>query len=219
MVFASFVLVDRDMTEIWIVRHGQTDWNVEGRYQGQADRPLNAVGLAQAQQAAEQLRGRDFAAIYSSDLQRARVTAEIIAGQLGLPVQVDRRLREVNQGEWEGMLTADIEQRYADEWAERRTDRLHAAPPGGESLAQVAARVLEGVSDIAQRHPEQRILIVSHGLALSVVLCAAAGAPLTEAFQRIPDNAQPMVIEWLPLAAMAPTTGAHPSDCSETIRL
>ena len=108
MVFASFVLVDRDMTEIWIVRHGQTDWNVEGRYQGQADRPLNAVGLAQAQQAAEQLRGRDFAAIYSSDLQRARVTAEIIAGQLGLPVQVDRRLREVNQGEWEGLLTADI---------------------------------------------------------------------------------------------------------------
>ena len=159
MVFASFVLVDQDMTEIWIVRHGQTDWNVEGRYQGQADRPLNAVGLAQAQQAAEQLRRRDFAAIYSSDLQRARVTAEIIAGQLGLPVQVDRRLREVNQGEWEGLLTADIEQRYAEEWAERRADRLHAAPPGGESLAQVAARVLEGVSDIAQRHPEQRILI------------------------------------------------------------
>jgi broad specificity phosphatase PhoE len=196
MVFASFVLVHRAMTEIWILRHGQTDWNVEGRYQGQADRPLNAVGLAQAEAAAAQLQGKCFAAIYSSDLQRARVTAEIIAGQLGLPVQVDRRLREVNQGEWEGMLTADIQQRYAEEWAERRADRLHAAPPGGESLAQVAARVLEGLYAIAQRHPEQRILIVSHGLALAVVLCAAAGAPLTEAFHRIPENAQPMIVNW-----------------------
>ena len=219
MVFASFVLVHQDMTEIWIVRHGQTDWNVEGRYQGQADRPLNAVGLAQAQQAAEQLRGRNFAAVYSSDLQRARVTAEIIAGQLGLLVQVDRRLREVNQGAWEGMLTADIEQRYADAWAERRADRLHAAPPGGESLAQVAARVLDGVSDMAQRHPEQRILIVSHGLALGVVLCAAAGAPLTEAFQRIPENAQPMVIEWLPHEPAAPTICVASSDCSEAVLL
>jgi alpha-ribazole phosphatase len=184
------------MTELWIVRHGQTDWNVEGRYQGQADQPLNAVGLAQAQTAAAQLCDKRFAAVYSSDLQRARVTAEIIAAELGLPVQVDRRLREVNQGEWEGMLTTDIQQRYAAEWAARQQDRLHTAPPGGESLAQVAARVLEGVQDIAQRHPEQRILIVSHGLTLGVVLCAAAGAPLTEAFQRIPENAQPLRLQW-----------------------
>lgn len=184
------------MTEIWIVRHGQTDWNVEGRYQGQADQPLNAVGLEQARRAADRLRGCDFAAIYSSDLQRAHVTAQIIAAELGLPVQVDRRLREVNQGEWEGMLTADIQQRYAEEWAARRADRLHAAPPGGESLAQVAARVLAGVADIVNRHPDQKVLLVSHGLALAVVRCAAEGAPLTDAFQRIPENAEPMVVGW-----------------------
>ncbi len=184
------------MTELWIVRHGQTDWNVEGRYQGQADQPLNVVGLAQAEAAAKQLRGKTFAAIYSSDLQRARVTAEIIAAELGLPVQIDRHLREVNQGEWEGMLTADIQARYAETWSARQQDRLHAAPPGGESLAQVAARVLPAVDEITQRHPDAAILVVSHGLALGVVRCAAAGAPLIEAFQRIPDNAQPMLVNW-----------------------
>lgn len=184
------------MTELWIVRHGQTDWNVEGRYQGQADQPLNAVGLAQASAAAAKLQGQRFAAIYSSDLQRARVTAEVIATALGMPVQVDCRLREVNQGEWEGMLTADIQARYAEEWAARQQDRLHTAPPGGESLAQVAARVLAGVDEIARRHTDEAVVIVSHGLALGVVRCAAAGAPLTEAFQRIPDNAEPLAIRW-----------------------
>jgi len=184
------------MTELWIVRHGQTDWNVQGRYQGQADQPLNAVGLAQASAAAAKLQGRRFAAIYSSDLQRARVTAEVIAAALGMPVLVDRRLREVNQGEWEGMLTADIQARYAEAWAARQQDRLHAAPPGGESLAQVAARVLAGVDEIARRHTGAAVVVVSHGLALGVVRCAAAGAPLTEAFQRIPDNAEPLAICW-----------------------
>ena len=184
------------MTELWIVRHGQTDWNVEGRYQGQADQPLNAVGLAQAAAAAAQLQTQNFTAIYSSDLQRARVTAEIIAAQLGLPVQIDRRLREVNQGEWEGMLTADIQARYVAAWSARQQDRLHAAPPGGESLAQVAARVLPAVDEITRRHPHAAILIVAHGLVLGVVRCAAEGAPLTAAFQHIPDNAQPLVVYW-----------------------
>lgn len=184
------------MTELWLVRHGQTDWNVEGRYQGQADQPLNAVGLAQALQAAAQLQGRRFAAIYSSDLQRARVTADIIAAQLGLSVRVDRRLREVNQGEWEGMLTADIQQRYAAVWSSRCADSLNTAPPGGESLAQVAARVLASIHEITQHHTGAPILLVSHGLALSVVICAAQGLPLTDAFHHIPPNAQPIIVEW-----------------------
>mgnify|MGYP000918913880 FL=1 len=119
------------MTELWLVRHGQTDWNVEGRYQGQANPPLNATGLEQAACAAETLAGRTYTAIYTSDLQRARVTAEIIGRRLGMDVLVDPRLREVNQGAWEGMLSTEIQAHYAGEWAARQRDRLHFRPPGG----------------------------------------------------------------------------------------
>ena len=129
------------MTELWLVRHGQTDWNLQRRYQGQTDPPLNATGLQQAELAGEALVGRRYAAIYSSDLQRARVTAEIIGRRLGMEVFVDSRLREVSFGKWEGMLVADIQTRYPVEWEARQQDRLYARPPGGESVQDVAARI------------------------------------------------------------------------------
>jgi 2,3-bisphosphoglycerate-dependent phosphoglycerate mutase len=84
------------MTLLWLIRHGQTDWNLEGRYQGQCDAPLNAAGRAQAEALASRLTGQSFAALYSSDLQRARETAEIIGAQLGLFSQCEVRLREIN---------------------------------------------------------------------------------------------------------------------------
>jgi broad specificity phosphatase PhoE len=107
------------MTRLLLVRHGETDWNTTGRFQGQADPPLNANGRAQAASLAAQLAQTRIGAIYSSDLQRARDTAEIVARKLGMTVRVDRRLREINQGEWDGMLTTDIIARYPVEWAAR----------------------------------------------------------------------------------------------------
>src|SRR5512140_799505 len=90
--------------ELWLVRHGETDWNRRGLCQGQADIPLNETGLAQARQTAAMLRqaGQKFAAIYSSPLMRARRTAEETAGALGLEVCFDARLGEIHQGEWQG---------------------------------------------------------------------------------------------------------------------
>ena len=187
------------MTELWLVRHGQTDWNVQGRYQGQADPPLNAAGLEQAARAAETLAGRTYAAIYTSDLERARVTAEIIGRRLGMEVIVDPRLREVNQGAWEGMLSTEIQARYAGEWAARQRDRLHFRPPGGgESVTDVATRLWAAVDELTAVAPAGPLILVSHGLALATLVCRACGLPLAQAFDLIPDNAQAHRIEWSP---------------------
>jgi broad specificity phosphatase PhoE len=146
------------MTYLWLVRHGQTDWNVQGRWQGQTPDapPLNAAGLAQAQTLAEQLAdqaardGIAFAALYSSDLLRARQTAEVIARRLGLPVCLDARLREAHLGAWEGMLGHEVALRYVAELDERRRDPVHSRPPQGESVYEVAARVGQAFDAIAR---------------------------------------------------------------------
>ena len=187
------------MTELWLVRHGQTDWNVQGRYQGQADPPLNATGLDQAARAAEALAGRAYAALYTSDLQRAQVTAEIIGRRLGMNVLVDPRLREVNQGAWEGMLSTEIQAQYADAWAARQQDRLHFRPPGGgESVTDVATRLWAAVDELTAAAPAGPLILVSHGLALATLVCRANGLPLAQAFDLIPENAQAHRIEWIP---------------------
>jgi len=192
------------MTYLWLVRHGQTDWNVQGRWQGQTPDapPLNAAGLAQAQTLAEQLAdqaardGIAFAALYSSDLLRARQTAEIIARRLGLPVQLDARLREVHLGVWEGMLGDEVALRYVAELDERRRDPVHSRPPQGESVYEVAARVGQAFDAIARAHPDQHVIVISHGLALAAGLCLAESRPLAEVFTRIPDHAVAQVVRW-----------------------
>jgi 2,3-bisphosphoglycerate-dependent phosphoglycerate mutase len=92
------------MTEIWLVRHGQTDWNLEGRLQGQLDVPLNETGMGQVRLLAATLQGKRFGALFSSDLMRARQTAECVSTAVNLPIFFDKRLREISQGQFEGML-------------------------------------------------------------------------------------------------------------------
>jgi alpha-ribazole phosphatase len=186
------------MTQFYLVRHGQTDWNKEGRYQGQADTQLNAAGQEQARIAASHFIDKRIDAIYSSDLQRARHTAEAIGRQVGLPVQLDARLREINHGIWEGMLYNDIVKDFAHQMKERDLNPLHARAPEGESVAEVSARVWAAADDIARAHPEGTVVLVSHGLALALLVCAGHGYPLTEVFKHIPNNAQPDLIEWTP---------------------
>lgn len=195
------------MTQLWLVRHGQTDWNRQGRYQGQADPPLNAAGLAQAEALAGQLAasGERFAAIYASDLQRARDTAEVIGAALGLPAKVDARLREINLGRWEGMLAVDIVRQYPAEWAQRERDPWNSPAPGGETPAAVAARVEAAANDIAQAHPAGTVLIVAHGFALATLLCRARGHPLVEVYSLVPPNAHPEVVVWAPTPLAPPT--------------
>lgn len=181
---------------LWLVRHGQTAWNCEGRYTGHTDLSLNAAGLEQAGLLAERLAGERFAAVYSSDLLRARQTAAAVAARLGLPVQLDARLREVLQGEWEGMLVGDIRARYAAELQRWRADPVQARPPGGESVGEVEVRVSAAANDIARAYPGQNVLVISHGLTIATLIAKARGLPLTQVFDFAPPNIEPVVIEW-----------------------
>ncbi|MEW6650047.1 MAG: histidine phosphatase family protein [Chloroflexota bacterium] len=183
-------------TEFWLVRHGQTDWNVEGRYQGQADLPLNPIGVQQARDLAAKIRPVHFDKIYASDLGRARKTAKILAGDR--QITFDPRLREINQGEWEGVLFSDIRRRFADFFENRRGDPLNSRPPGGESLKEVADRVLACVEEIAVENKGARILLVSHGLSLATILARAENIPLENAFELILPNAEPKIVHWPP---------------------
>lgn len=184
------------MTRFCLLRHGQTDWNIEGRYQGQSDVSLNATGRAQAHSLARQLHGQPFAAIYSSDLKRARETADIIAAVLHLPIVLEPRLREIDQGEWEGQLVDVIKARYAELWQERTVDPASLRPPGGETVGEVASRVSAALDDIAPLHPDASVLVISHGLALATVICKAQGIPVGQAYRVIPDNAGLVWVEW-----------------------
>jgi len=184
------------MTQLCLVRHGQTDWNIEGRYMGQSDVPLNRDGRAQAHILARQLERHPFAAVYTSDLERARETAGIIAAGLGLPVTIDARLREINQGEWEGQLVDLIKSRYAALWQQRSVDPAGVRPPGGETVEEDAQRVQAALDDIARLHPGLSVLVVSHGLALATAICKVRLIPVGLAYTVIPDNARPVWLEW-----------------------
>ncbi len=179
------------MTDLILIRHGETDWNIEGRYQGQSDVSLNSEGLKQAEELAQQFQHEALDAIYSSDLIRAHQTAEILSRINGAPLFLDPRLREIDQGEWEGMLFQDIRSRYTEAFEERLRDPLQVAPPGGETVGQVRDRVLEAINDIIVRYPHGLVAIVSHGLSLAIIKVHFNKLAIESVWDYIPDNASP----------------------------
>jgi alpha-ribazole phosphatase len=173
------------MTRLLLVRHGLTDWNIEGRYQGHADIPLNEAGRRMARGVAAGLQSEPLTAIYASDLSRAVETAQIIAAlQEGPTPTLDARLREVNFGDWEGMTFAEIEQRHPEVGATWKANLLTFTPPGGESLLQLAVRVQAAYTDIVQSHSDDAtIVLVAHGGPLQALVCLALGLPVERYWQ------------------------------------
>jgi broad specificity phosphatase PhoE len=150
------------MTTLLLVRHGETDWNRERRYQGHADEPLNDAGRAQAEQLAVSLRDERFAAVYTSDLRRAAETAAIVATALRLPVEAEPRLREIDVGSWQGLTHDEIDGLQWD----------------GESTDDHRARTVNALLGIAAAHPAERVLVVAHGGTVRRVQEAASGVAL-----------------------------------------
>ncbi|MBE0684989.1 MAG: histidine phosphatase family protein [Anaerolineaceae bacterium] len=184
-------------TTIYLIRHGETDWNLEQKYQGQQDIPLNSTGIKQARLIAESLNGHHFSALYSSDLMRAFQTAQEIGKKIKLSIITHPALREINQGEWEGRFIKDV---LATSEAEVRAvyqNPYTTRKPGGESIAEVADRMYAYLDHLAEKHDQQTIIVVSHGLAIATVLCKARDLPLEMAIRNIPENTGIEVIEWL----------------------
>ena len=158
-----------------LARHGQTEWNIQRRYQGQTDIPLNETGYQQAAALARCLADIDLDAIYASPLKRATSTAQVIAQPHGQPVLPEPRLREMSFGRWGGMTFSEIQEHEPERVAAWMADPMHIPPPEGETLAQVTARVQSALNDVLQTHPQGTVLWVAHGGALRVLLNLALG--------------------------------------------
>ena len=167
-------------TGIILIRHGETDWNDLGRIQGHLPVPLNARGMAQAEALASRLQNDSVAAIYSSDLLRARQTAEAIARISGQEIRLDKRLREWDLGMLSGMFRTDAERDHPNIARIYRDYLVDEMIPGGESIRQRYERITAAVSDIARRHPAQSVAVVSHGGPLGDCYHRAVGKKVEE---------------------------------------
>lgn len=164
------------MTTIVFVRHGQTQDNLAGVFQGQTGRGLDETGRAQAAKLAERLRGRAFAALITSDLDRAAETAAIVAKAVGLEPVVDPSFREIDVGGWAGLTAEQAKDRFPEEHADWR-DGKDVRRGGGESYSQVAARIARATRSLANRFEGQALLVVSHGTAIRSFTASVVGAP------------------------------------------
>lgn len=173
------------MSEFWFVRHGETDWNLARRLQGWQDTPLNDTGLGQAARLAQRLREdalrAPFAALYSSDLRRARSTAQAVSAAIGLPVRIEHGIRERNFGVLEGLEYDTLDETAPEAAAAWRSRDPERPLKGGETLGGFNTRVLYTVEELARRHAGgHRILVVTHGGALDIIWRRASGIALSE---------------------------------------
>lgn len=166
---------------LFIVRHGETDWNRAGRFQGQRDTDLTEYGLSQADKVAEHLRGHRFDAVVTSPLSRARVTAQKIFDAADCDTfEVIDALTEINHGDWEGLLSTEVSERWPDVLKTWHTKPHTVVMPGdgGESLRAVQLRTMAAVEDIASKYGGD-VLLASHDAVIKVMLCAFTDAPLS----------------------------------------
>lgn len=194
------------MARLILVRHGETEWNRTMRYQGQTDTELNETGIRQAERAADRLAGESIDSVYSSDLKRARSTAEIIAARHGMDgaIRDSSLLREMHFGDFEGLTFEEIEERYqlifsaSPSWRSRGP---HVRAPNGESIADMAARVERFMHGFPTTDPKHTALIVAHGGPLQVLLCQLLGVGLEHWWQFRLSSASVSIVETYPQGA------------------
>ena len=162
------------MTEIWLVRHGETPWNAERRVQGWEDIDLNETGVEQARALGRCIKkltqaGQRLDAVYTSDLKRAHATAQTVAREVGLPLNIHKGVRERHFGVLQGLVYDEMDAHAPEAAAIWRARDPNAELPGGESLGFFYARVVEAINEIAARHVGQCVMVVSHGGAMDII--------------------------------------------------
>lgn len=206
------------VTKVYLIRHGETEDADKGRYKGHLDLPLSGNGIKQMQRLGEYLAvilekkynppipplekegtgrfdGTGLSAVYCSDLSRAVRSAEIIAEQFDLRPVIFPELRERNFGDWEGMTFSEIEGKWPDAFRAWAADPLTFRPVNGESTLETHDRVMPAFHRITDKHPGQKIAIVSHGGVIRVILCELLGMPLENIFRIEQDFAALNIIE------------------------
>ncbi len=182
-------------TTVILVRHGETEWNVLHRFQGLSDVPLNDTGRQQAGFAANGLRDVKLDVIYTSPLQRAAETAEIIRGGRNIPIYPSEGLKEMGVGEWEGLLVSEIDKKYPGQYDIWRTAPTRIRLKGGELFTDTQQRAWKTFWEIVKKHEGKNVLIVSHMMCISSILLTIAGIPLDEIWQHPIGNAALNIVE------------------------
>jgi broad specificity phosphatase PhoE len=178
-----------------LVRHGQSTWNQERRIQGQLDPPLSDVGRRQAEQLGQRLAGREFAGFYSSDLKRAAETAQLVSEALNIAPKPMPELREIYLGQWEGLRTEDLADRFPEAWASWAEEPNWDLVPGGEGSVAFEARVGQALDALFRRHPQGDVLVVTHGGVIQIALHHVVGRPGRGIFPFRIQNASVSVLE------------------------
>lgn len=185
------------MTRIILVRHGETTWNAEGRYQGQIDTPLSERGWEQGRKVAAALSTIKLDAVYATPLSRSFETAKLCATHHELPVVIREKLTEINHGEWEGLLADEVKIKWPNELENWRTTVIDVQMPGGENIVEVRDRSMYALEEIVQMHPGQNVLIVAHDAVNKAILCTLLGADLSHFWEVKQDNCCINVIEYV----------------------
>lgn len=184
------------MTRVILVRHGQTVWNKEAKYQGHTDVALSEDGFEQACKVAARLAKENIAAVYASDLSRALRTAEVIAARHGLPVHSMRELREIKFGEWEGLKYDDISAKWPELMEKLFTHPDEMEIPGGETFQELKVRATKAIEELVARHKDETIAVVSHGGTIRTILCAALNIHLNYVWNIRQDNTAVNIIDY-----------------------
>ena len=164
---------------LFLIRHAQTVWNRDRRYQGWQDSPLSEIGRSQAEAVGRALAKEPLKAVYASTLGRARDTAEAIATHHGLPVRAEEAFREMAFGEWEGLAFDDCKAKDPDRYRLWADEPHRFCPPGGgETLDDVRRRVLAGLERLRAEHDDQSVCLVAHGISARIIILEALGLPL-----------------------------------------
>lgn len=160
---------------LFVVRHGATQWARERRFAGCRDIPLGEEGKRQCEAVAQALAGTYVTAVYASPLERARASAEIIAGPFRLEVQVNPAFREIAYGEWEGCTREEVAARSPREYALWSTTPDRLTPPGGEALTAVAERVAGGIAELKAAHEGESVVLVTHAVVARLIVLDVLG--------------------------------------------
>ena len=180
----------------YIVRHGQTNWNILGKTQGHGNSDLTAKGIEQATELAESIVNYPINYIYSSDLGRAVQTAQILGDKLNIKVEETEALREMGFGEWEGLLIDEIKTNYANVYTTWRNEPHLAQIPGGETLHLIKDRVDSFIQSLNEKYDNKHILLVTHSVTVRVMLLAFLNSGMENIYRIKQDNTALNIVEY-----------------------